>query len=76
MGKGLEHNFTRLHAILSVPDGKTIPVQVFLALPMDFKMHLHLPVSEVTRLQEKERGCEIRVYQTWLAYILRASNNN
>lgn len=53
--------FTWLHAIFGVPDGKAVPVQVFLALPMDFKMHLHLPVSEVTWLQEKERGCEIRV---------------
>ena len=53
--------FTWLHAIFGVPDGKAVSVQVFLALPVDFKMHLHLPVSEVTWLQEKERGREIRV---------------
>lgn len=50
---------TRLHAVLGVPDGEAVAVQVLLALPVDFEVHLQLPVAEVARLQEEGRGREI-----------------
>lgn len=46
---------TWLHSILCVPDGKAITIEVFFPLPVDSEMHLHLPVSQVTRLLKAKK---------------------
>lgn len=35
---------TDLHALLGQPEGQAVTMEVLLALPVDFKLHLELPV--------------------------------
>lgn len=46
---------TFLHAFLAVPNGQTITVQVLLSLTVNFEVHLHLPVFQMTRLEKHAR---------------------
>lgn len=50
-------NLTFLHTFFCVPNGQTITVQVLLSLPMNLKVHLHLPVLQMAwlRVQVKKK---------------------
>lgn len=42
---------TLLYAFLGVPNGQPVAIQVLLSLPVNFKVHLHLPVFQMAGLE-------------------------
>lgn len=48
-------NITWMQSVLCVPDSNAIAVEILLSWPMNFKLHMHLPVLQVTRLWSRDR---------------------
>jgi len=46
---------TDLHALFGEPEGQAVTMEVLLALPVDFKLHLELPVPQVAGLRSRQQ---------------------
>lgn len=53
---------TFLHAFLRVPNGQPVTIQVLLSLPVNFKVHLHLPVLQMAGLKHN-RSNKLQKYK-------------
>lgn len=62
---------TRMQSLFCVPNCNAIPMQILLPWSVNFKLHMHLPVFQVTGLQRRER------HQTVgdTIYLCNVSNN-
>lgn len=52
---------TCMQSVLCVPDSDAVPVEILFSRAMNFKLHVHLPVLQVTRLQARNK----RTYLMW-----------
>lgn len=48
-------NVTCMQSVLCVPDSDAVPVEILFSRAMNFKLHVHLPVLQVTRLQARNK---------------------
>lgn len=44
---------TSMQSVFCVPQSDSVTVEILLAQPVDFKVDMHLPVFQVTRLDNK-----------------------
>lgn len=49
-------NVTWVQFVLCVPESNAVAMETLLSCPVNFKLHMHLPVLQVTRLQTTNRS--------------------
>lgn len=60
---------TLLCAFLGVPNGQPVAIQVLLSLPVNFKVHLHLPVFQMAGLETHKSHKANEIHQIHLSPI-------